>query len=571
MSLHNILIDLVILLAIATVSVILFKRAKLGSVVGLLVAGVVLGPSGLAITSDPDGLRKVTELGVVFLLFIIGLEMHPERLWSLRRMVFGLGSLQLGITGVAIAADTLLFGLGWKTAIIVGLGLAMSSTAFVMQLLDERGETGTNYGQTTFAILLLQDIAIVPILALVPLLSNHSSETENLPAWQQGLEIFGGLLAVYLLGSYVIPFVLKIAIQQRNREAFAGIVGFTVIGAAWIMDTVGLSLSLGAFFIGMLLSVSRYRHYLEAEIEPFKNTLLSLFFISVGMSINLNDLLSEGFVMLGLAVVLISVKAALLFLLSLAFGLSRSAAIRVASLLPQSGEFGFVLFSAAVATGLITPQMFSRLVTIIVTSMITTPLLVRLGNALAQRYSISSQDSDKSLQELNQSQAENRVLVIGYGRVGQVVCTILEQMNVPYLALDKDLDHVSRGRETGRAVYFGDVSNSHILSAARVSHAQAVIITVGDAEVTEKLVVLLRNSHPHLPLVVRSRNLSQREEMLADGVTYVVPEVVEAALMMGEKALEILGISELEANSLLSLLRKDDYAALHLQNSRDST
>ena len=338
MSLHNILIDLVILLAIATVSVILFQRARLGSIVGLLVAGVVLGPSGLKITSDPDGLRKVTELGVVFLLFIIGLEMHPERLWSLRRMVLGLGSLQLGITGVVIAAYTLLLGLGWNAAIIVGLGLAMSSTAFVMQLLDERGETRTDYGQTTFAILLLQDIAIVPILALVPLLSNNSSETGSVPVWLQGLKIFGGLLAVYLLGSYVIPFVLKIAIQQRNREAFAGIVGFTVIGSAWIMDTVGLSLSLGAFLIGMLLSGSHYRHYLEAEIEPFKNTLLSLFFISVGMSINLNDLLNQGFVMVGLAVALMSVKATILFLLVLAFGLSRSAVIRVASLLPQMIE-----------------------------------------------------------------------------------------------------------------------------------------------------------------------------------------------------------------------------------------
>lgn len=323
MSLHHILLDLVLLLTITTVSVILFKRVKLGSVVGLLMAGVVLGPSGLAITEDPEGLRQVTELGVVFLLFIIGLEMQPEKLWSLRRDVFGLGSLQLSVTAIAITLYTQFLGYSLNAALILGLGLAMSSTAFVMQLLEERNETSTEFGQTTFAILLLQDLAIVPVLALVPLLSNQPTQTHNIPFWQQGANVFGGLLIVYLLGFYVVPFVLKIVVRQRNREAIAGIVGLTVIGSAWIMDTVGLSMSLGAFFIGMLLSGSHYRHYLEAEIEPFKNLLLSLFFISVGMSINLDAFLQESFQMVGHALALMLVKAIILFGLCLAFRFSR--------------------------------------------------------------------------------------------------------------------------------------------------------------------------------------------------------------------------------------------------------
>jgi glutathione-regulated potassium-efflux system ancillary protein KefC len=565
MSLHHILLDLVLLLTITTVSVILFKRVKLGSVVGLLMAGVVLGPSGLAITEDPEGLRQVTELGVVFLLFIIGLEMQPEKLWSLRRDVFGLGSLQLSVTAIAITLYTQFLGYSLNAALILGLGLAMSSTAFVMQLLEERNETSTEFGQTTFAILLLQDLAIVPVLALVPLLSNQPTQTHNIPFWQQGANVFGGLLIVYLLGFYVVPFVLKIVVRQRNREAIAGIVGLTVIGSAWVMDTVGLSMSLGAFFIGMLLSGSHYRHYLEAEIEPFKNLLLSLFFISVGMSINLDAFLQESFQMVGHALALMLVKAIILFGLCLAFRFSRLTALRVATFLPQNGEFGFVLFSAAVATKLISDEAFSWLVMIIVISMVTTPILVRFGDTLTQRLSPSAMGEDH-LQTSSKRRLRSRkaVLVIGYGRVGQVVCTILEGMNIPYLALEKDLDQVAAGRKVGRSVYFGDVNNPRILSAVRVHRARAVVITVGESKITEKLVNLLQSSYPNLPLVVRTRNLEQREKMLAIGVSHVVPEVVEAALMMGEKTLEIVGISELESSSLLSLLRKDEYAALHL-------
>ncbi|MEA5500137.1 monovalent cation:proton antiporter-2 (CPA2) family protein [Limnoraphis robusta Tam1] len=565
MSLHHILLDLVLLLTITTVSVILFKRVKLGSVVGLLMAGVVLGPSGLAITEDPEGLRQVTELGVVFLLFIIGLEMQPEKLWSLRRDVFGLGSLQLSVTAIAITLYTQFLGYTWNAALILGLGLAMSSTAFVMQLLEERNETSTEFGQTTFAILLLQDIAIVPVLALVPLLSNQPTQTHNIPFWQQGANVFGGLLVVYFLGFYVVPFVLKIVVRQRNREAIAGIVGLTVIGSAWVMDTVGLSMSLGAFFIGMLLSGSHYRHYLEAEIEPFKNLLLSLFFISVGMSINLDAFLQESFQMVGHALALMLVKAIILFGLCLAFRFSRLTALRVATFLPQNGEFGFVLFSAAVATELISDEAFSWLVMIIVISMVTTPILVRFGDTLTQRLSPTAMGEDH-LQTSSKRRLRSRkaVLVIGYGRVGQVVCTILERMNIPYLALEKDLDQVAAGRKVGRSVYFGDVNNPRILSAVRVHRARAVVITVGESKITEKLVNLLQSSYPNLPLVVRTRNLEQREKMLAIGVSHVVPEVVESALMMGEKTLEIVGISELESSSLLSLLRKDEYAALHL-------
>ncbi|MEB3282684.1 MAG: monovalent cation:proton antiporter-2 (CPA2) family protein [Lyngbya sp.] len=566
MSLHHILLDLVLLLAITTLSVILFKRVKLGSVVGLLMAGVVLGPSGLAITDDPEALRDITELGVVFLLFIIGLEMHPERLWSLRRVVFGLGSLQLSLTAIAITLYSRFLGYQWNAALILGLGLAMSSTAFVMQLLEERNETSTEYGQTTFGVLLLQDIAIVPILALVPLLSNQPAQTDNIPFWQQGATILGGLFAVYVLGSYIVPFVLKIVVGQRNREAIAGIVGLTVIGSAWIMDTAGLSMSLGAFFIGMLLSGSHYRHYLESEIEPFKNLLVSLFFISVGMSINLDAFFNEGFQMVGHALALMLVKAIILFGLCLAFRFSRFTAVRVATLLPQNGEFGFVLFSAAVATGLISDEAFSWLIVIIVISMVTTPILVSFADTVTQRFYQSILDSEDQVKALKKRRLRSRkaVLVIGYGRVGQVVCTILDRMNIPYLALEKNLEQVAAGRKAGRAVYFGDVDNSRILSAVRVHRARAVVITVGESQITEKLVALLQSSHPNLPLVVRTRHLEQREKMLAVGVSHVVPEVVEAALMMGEKTLELLGISELESTSLLSLLRQDEYAALHL-------
>ena len=382
MHLDQILLALFILLTVAGLSIALSRYLGLGSILGLLATGVIVGPSGLAIAQRVADLRHLGELGVVLLLFIIGLEMRPEKLWSLRRAVFGLGSLQVVVTGLAIAAYASLSIESWEGALILGLGLALSSTAFVVQILEERGAMETEYGTTSFGILLLQDLAIVPLLALVPLLSNQLDTVGGAAFAIRLAKVVAALGGVVIFGRLVAPWLLDRLERLGNREVFNMVVFIAVIGAALAMELAGLSMALGAFLIGMLLSGSPYRHQIEGVVLPFKRVMLSLFFISVGMSIDLGVLVSAGPIIAAHVLVLLTIKAVLLFGLSCLFGLSRASALRVALLLPQGGEFGFVLFGAAVTAGLMTAYGFTCAVLLISMSMLATPLLVRVGDRL---------------------------------------------------------------------------------------------------------------------------------------------------------------------------------------------
>lgn len=382
MHLDQILLALFILLSVAALSIALSTLLGLGSILGLLAAGLIVGPSGLAIMQRVTDLRHIGELGVVLLLFIIGLEMRPEKVWSMRRVVFGLGSLQVVVTGLTIAAYAALFIESWEGALILGLGLALSSTAFVVEILKERGAMETEYGTMSFGILLSQDLAIVPLLALVPLLSNQL-ETVGRAAFATRLaQVVAAVGGVVLCGRLVTPWLLDRLARLGNREAFNSVVFIAVIGAALAMELAGLSMALGAFLMGMLLSGSPYRYEIEAVVLPFKGVMLSLFFVSVGMSIDLGVLVSAGPIVAAHMLVLVTIKAVLLFGLSCLFGLSRASALRVALLLPQGGEFGFVLFGAAVTAGLMTAYGFTFAVLLISMSMLATPLLVRLGDRL---------------------------------------------------------------------------------------------------------------------------------------------------------------------------------------------
>ena len=383
MHLEQILFAIFVLLTVAALFMALSAYVGLGSILGLLATGFIVGPSGLAITQRVTELRHVSELGVVLLLFVIGLEMRPEKLWLLRRVVFGLGSLQVVVTGLAIAAYASLTIESWKGALLLGLGLALSSTAFVVQILEERGDMATKYGTTSFGILLFQDMAIVPLLALVPLLSDQVDMGEPASFLIRLARVVTALGGVIIFGRIVAPWLLDRLARQSNTEVFNAVIFIAVIGAALAMELAGLSMALGTFLMGMLLSGSPYRHQIETVVQPFKRVLLNLFFVSVGMSIDVEVLRSAGPMIAAHMLVLLMIKAVLLFGLSYLFGVSRTAALRVAFLLPQCGEFGFVLFGAAVTTGLMTPYGFAGAVLLISMSMAATPLLARVGDKLS--------------------------------------------------------------------------------------------------------------------------------------------------------------------------------------------
>jgi monovalent cation:proton antiporter-2 (CPA2) family protein len=560
MHIEHLLFAGVIVLLACTVSVSLFKRLGLGSILGFLAAGLIVGPWGLQVSDKADELRHIAELGVVLLLFVIGLEMRPAHLWDMRRWVLGLGTLQILVSGIAIGAYAWFFVTGWQTAIFIGLGLALSSTAFVLQIIGERGEMGTPHGKASLGILLAQDLAIVPLLALVPLLADGPT-ADNGPAWKTASLVVLALAALIAAGRWGLPWALGQAARRRNMEAFAMLTVLTVTAAAWLMEVVGLSMALGAFVLGMTLSTSRYRLQVEAVVSPFKGFLLGLFFLAVGMSIDVGMLIDGGGRVAVHLVAVLIIKIAVLIALGMAFGLGRPAAIRVAFLLPQCGEFGFVLFGAAAAAGVIRDVGFSFSLLIISLTMVATPLLAKLGDRLARRVE-GREVSGAPLPGAVVADTDKHVVIAGYGRVGQVVALMLERAAVPYLALDTDPKAVAAGKAAGHAVEFGDMTDPGVQAAAGVEKAAAVVVSFGGRHGVERVVTSLRNFHPDVPLHVRVHDLAERQAMHELGVADAVPETVEASLGLGHAVLESVGTAADDLEMLVRSLRQDEYAAL---------
>ncbi|MDJ0852345.1 MAG: monovalent cation:proton antiporter-2 (CPA2) family protein [Myxococcota bacterium] len=561
MDLDEFLLATVILLAATAVFVSLFKRLGVGSILGFLAAGVVLGPSGLALTQDVEGLRHFTELGVVLFLFIIGLEMQPSKLWSMRRLLFGLGSLQVLVTGAVLGGYVFLDGVKWQAALILGLGFALSSTAFVMQLLGERGELTSEHGETSLAILLMQDMAIVPLLALVPLLADAPAEAAGAGAspWLQFVEVAGTIAGVALVGRYLIPHALAVAARGRNQEAFVAFALLAALGAAYAMDLVGVSMALGAFLMGMMLSASDYRHQIEASVEPFKGVLIGLFFISVGMSIDLGLLVVEWTAVVRIVSVFLVVKVVALSILCLFFGVGRAAAIRTGFILCQCGEFGFVLFGAAFAGGLLTEGEFGLALMLVTVTMIVTPLMARAGDALAERFGTEPGGGPAKAPGEG---LERHVVMAGYGRGGSIIGLMLENGGIPFIAYDIDLDRVHLGRARGHDVHFGDMTNPNVLNGAGLSGATAVIVTLEDAHRAEQVISNVRVLYPSVAIYARARDFEAGKALLERGVSHAVPETVEASIRLGAEVLRKSGVADGDLDALLEEVRRDDYALL---------
>jgi monovalent cation:proton antiporter-2 (CPA2) family protein len=549
------LADILILLAAAVIAVPLFQRLGLGAVLGYLVAGASIGPWGLGFIGQVHEIRHIAEFGVVFLLFIIGIELKPARLWAMRHMVFGLGAAQLMVTGILIGIAALLLGQPLRSALIIGFGLALSSTAFGLQLLNERGVLNTQHGHAAFSVLLLQDLAVVPLLMLVSLLGADTSLLEGIEfAVLEAVLVIG---LVILVGRFFLSPLLRLVAISRTAEVFTAAAIFAVLGTAWLMEEAGMSLALGAFLAGVMMADSCYRHQVIADIEPFRGILLGLFFMGVGMSIDFGLLAGNGVLLAALVLGLLLGKSAIIWLLCRGMRIATADATRVALLLSQSGEFGFVLFGLAAINGVLSEDLFQVLVLLIAMSMATTPLMARLGDVLTGQLARRAGHHDVSTEYLDAGTPH--VIIAGFGRVGRRIARILQAGNVPYLAIERNADRVLEGRRDGFSVFYGDASKVDLLKAAGAEQSSVLVCTLDQALPATRLVNMLRQHYPALAIHARGRDRQHCEQLLEAGATLAISETLEASLQLGNATLRSMGMKEYNATALIESFRKEYY------------
>jgi len=555
------LLELLILLAAAVVLVPLFQRFGLGSVLGFLAAGVLVGPWGLGLITDVESIQHLAEFGIVFLLFLIGIELKPSRLWRMRKLVFGFGLAQVLMTTLALSTLGHLAGLPPPVAILLGSGLALSSTAFVLQLLAERGELASHHGRLAFAILLLQDLAVVPLLALVPLLAGTERGLQlNVGfALLQAVAIFG---AVLLAGRHLLGPLFRHVASSRNSEVFTASALLLVLGTALLLDLAGLSMAMGAFIAGLLIADSEYRHQVVADILPFRGLLLGLFFMSVGMAIDFGGLLGDlANVLLWLAL-LLAVKAALLWPLARFAGLRGAAAVTVALFLAQGGEFGFVLFGVAHQAGLLEDLLFQRAILVVTLSLALTPLLVRVADRLLRAEKGALEAGMPPAGGLEGGEEPPRpVLIAGFGRVGRRIAELLQRAGVPYVGIDHGVETVARARAKGFNVFFGDVARSDVLRAVGVGRARLAVVATDRGEPSMQAVRAIRREAPELPILVRAVDRDHCRQLLAAGATRTFSENLETSLQLAAAALHEVGEKPESVQGLLDAFRADYVAA----------
>jgi len=547
---------LLTLLAASVLLVPLFKRFGLGSVLGYLVAGIAVGPYGLGVVSQPESVLHTAELGVTLLMFLIGLELQPSRLWALRRQVFGLGALQM--TGVALptAALAAALGLGWTGAALVGVALAMSSTAYILPLLAERRELTTRFGRETFAILLFQDVSVIPILALLAL----TGAGGHAPGWPA----LAALLAVAVAGRPVLATMFRYVARfgGGNRELFAAAALLGAVGIGVGLSSVGLSASLGAFLAGVLLADSEFRHELEAAIEPFESLLLGLFFIAVGMGIALPLVMAEPLQVLGLGAGILLLKALTLYAGRRLIGGNDTVSRPLATVLACGGEFAFVLFASARANGLLSGPTAELLTVAVAVSMALAPFLLILNDRLIQPWARNRQAPPFStIDEPGQP-----VVIAGYGRVGQVVGRMLNAQGVAFTALDASAEQVDFVRQFGNKIYYGDATRLSLLRAAHVQDARLFVLAVDDVEASLKIAELLRTHFPDVPLLARARNRTHLMRLRELGVKEVLRKTWGTSVELGRRALQTVQ-PDVDADRVVTLFTAHDLRLLDRQQA----
>ena len=554
-----------VFLGAAVVAVPISRRLGLGSVLGYLAAGAVIGPWGFGRESDVESILHFAEFGVVLLLFVIGLELQPTRLWTMRRPVFGLGGAQVAVTAAIIAGAALLFGVAWRTAVAVGLGLSLSSTAFALQIMAEKGQLTTRHGRTAFSILLFQDLAAIPILALLPLLSGQDHGKAGLTdTLLSAATVTGIVAAVVVLGRFVLRFALRLVARSRIREVFTACALLTVTGMALLMDSVGLSMALGAFLAGVLLADSEFRHALEADIEPFKGLLLGLFFIAVGMSVNFGLLATEPGLVLALVLGLTAVKFLVLFLLGRLSGHDRRASLNLAAAISQGGEFAFVIFNIAVRAGVMPGAVSDLLILVVTFSMAVTPLLF-----LAVERLLAARKADPDDRPYDVAPPEdNQVIIAGFGRYGQIVGRILRAKKIGFTALEASAEQVDFVARYGNKIYYGDASRLDLLRAAKADKAVFFVLAIDDIETSVRTAETVIEHFPNLRILARARNRHHAYRLMEVGVTGIWRETFHSSLKTAQSLLTLLGLPEREAERTVETFREHDEKALVAQYER---
>jgi glutathione-regulated potassium-efflux system ancillary protein KefC/glutathione-regulated potassium-efflux system protein KefB len=559
----SLLSETAIFLGAAVVAVPLFRRAKLGAVLGYLAAGVVIGPSVLRLVTEVDNILSFAELGVVLLLFVIGLELQPSRLWVLRRSVFGLGTAQVVGTTLVLGAIALMFDLSWQAALVIGFGLAMSSTAFVLQALAERRELTTRYGRSAFAILLFQDLSVIPLLALIPLLASGTALEHSQNPWLAAGKALGVILAVVFGGRILLRRVLAVIARTAIEEIFTAAALLVIVGVALLMTAVGLSMSLGAFLAGMLLADSEYRHELEAAIEPFKGLLLGLFFISVGMSADLGIIAREPVPILAAVVALMAIKALIVFAIARFAGHGAESARNLAAALAQGGEFAFVLFALAANYKIMHGQLVDELVIIVTLSMAATPFALKLNDALnrlianrrvAERYDTIDDEATP-------------VIIAGFGRVGQIVGRTLKLKKIPFTALDRNAEQVETVRRFGLKVYFGDASRLDLLRAAKTDKARLFVLAIDDVEASIRTAEMVRHNFPDLKIYARARNRFHAYRLMDLDCELIERETLRSSLHLAQEVLVALDVAPWDAQTTVARFQRHDEKTLARQHA----
>ncbi len=551
-----------ILLAAAVVAVSLFRFARLSSILGYVVAGLVIGPWGLNLIGDVGRILQVSEFGIVLLLFIIGLELQPTRLWVMRRTVFGLGSAQVALCSLLLGISAWALGAPPLASAVIGFGLSLSSTPLVLQVLAERGQLQTKYGRAAFGILLFQDLAVLPALALLPMLAPSPMTHQAAGSWWIGLlkllALIGGVLIVG--GRLLLRPALRLVARAQVSEVFTAAALLTVIVTALLANLVGLSMALGAFLAGVLLADSEFRHELEADLEPFKGLLLGLFFVAVGMSANLGLLESEPLTLLALTTGFLFVKIIAVIALATLAGKRGDSARRLAFALPAGGEFAFVLFTLAARDGLLERATSDLLILAVTLSMMLGPLLLIAYEAIHKRWLAPAPPPFDAIEE-----HDNPVIIAGFGRFGQIVGRILRLKGLAFTALDKSQTHVDFVRRFGNKVYYGDASRLDLLRAAGAERARILVLAIDDVEASTRTAVLVRAQFPRVKIFARARNRQHAFALMDVGVTEIVRETYASSLEMAASVLEALGETPAAARETVRRFRQHDGATLAAQ------
>ena len=554
---HSLLTNALVYLAAAVVAVPLAKRLGLGAVLGYLLAGMAIGPWGLGLIREVEDILHFSEFGVVLLLFLIGLELEPSRLWSMRRPIFGWGGAQVAGVTAALFGAALLAGVAWEVALVASLGLSLSSTAIALATLGERNLMGTPAGQAGFALLLFQDIAAIPMIALVPVLGVAAADSAA-SGWTGAARLALVVAGVVIGGRYLVRPALRVIARSGMREIFTAFALLLVIAISLLMQWVGMSMALGAFMAGVLLADSEYRHALETDLEPFKGLLLGLFFIAVGMSVDFGVFAANPWLILGLVAAFLAIKLAVLFALSFVFGIARGQRWLFAFLLSQGGEFAFVVFGAASAARVFTPEVGSILVATVALSMVATPLLLVFHDkVLEPRYRGQNKRAADAIEG-----DEGHVIIAGFGRFGQIVGRLLNANRFKLTILDHDPDQIELLRGFGFKVFYGDATRVDLLHSAGADKARALVLAIDDIEDSLALADAVRENFPHLPVLARARNVTHYYQLMDRGVTVIERETFESALQLGRRVLCQLGYGAYRAREATLKFREHNKATV---------